>query len=63
MDPTWAASLWKQHIQPHCNAGYKYFTPAMSSRPNCFQLMQTFIDSCGSECTVSVLEINKLIIC
>lgn len=56
MDPTWAATVWKQHIEPYCQAGYKCATPAMSSRPNGFAWMQTFMDNCQG-CTVSIMLI------
>ena len=54
MDPTWAATVWKQHIEPKRSKGYKTCSPAMSSRPNGFQWMADFMKACDS-CTVSCL--------
>ncbi|TBU32119.1 glycosyl hydrolase catalytic core-domain-containing protein [Dichomitus squalens] len=46
MDPQNAASLWKQHIEPKRNQGYKLCSPAMSSRPNGQQWMADFMKAC-----------------
>ena len=59
MDPTWAATVWKQHIQPYCDAGYKCATPAMSSRPNGFDWMKTFMSAC-SGCSVITRSVSLL---
>ncbi|KAI0829448.1 glycosyl hydrolase catalytic core-domain-containing protein [Trametes gibbosa] len=46
MDPSTAASLWKQHIEPKRDMGYKLCSPAMSSRPNGHQWMKDFMAAC-----------------
>lgn len=52
MDPYTAAALWKQHIEPKRNQGYKLCSPAMSSRPNGQQWMAEFMKACDG-CHVS----------
>ena len=52
MDPYTAAALWKQHIEPKRQMGYKLATPAMSSRPNGHDWMKQFIAACDG-CHVS----------
>ncbi|PIL36768.1 hypothetical protein GSI_00458 [Ganoderma sinense ZZ0214-1] len=46
MDPSTAAALWKQHIEPKRDQGYKLCSPAMSSRPNGQQWMADFMKAC-----------------
>ncbi|OSC99168.1 glycoside hydrolase family 128 protein [Trametes coccinea BRFM310] len=53
MDPQTAAALWKQHIEPKRSMGYKFCSPAMSSRPNGFQWMQEFMAACDG-CNVDM---------
>ncbi|KAH9853774.1 glycosyl hydrolase catalytic core-domain-containing protein [Lenzites betulinus] len=57
MDPTVAAQLYKKHLTPKADLGYKLATPAMSSRPNGHQWMQTFMAAC-QDCKISYQAVH-----
>ncbi|KAI0751353.1 glycosyl hydrolase catalytic core-domain-containing protein [Daedaleopsis nitida] len=57
MDPQTAAQLWKQHIEPKRSKGYKFASPAMSSRPNGQQWMTDFIKACDG-CNVDYQAVH-----
>ncbi|KAJ6629167.1 glycosyl hydrolase catalytic core-domain-containing protein [Mycena sp. CBHHK59/15] len=53
MDPYSAITLWREYMLPLQYKGYTLISPAMSSRPNGKQWMQTFMQNCGSDCAVA----------
>jgi len=52
MDAQSGIDLWKQYMLPLADKGYTLISPAMSSRPNGKDWMQTFMADCG-DCKVS----------
>ncbi|KAJ7228832.1 glycosyl hydrolase catalytic core-domain-containing protein, partial [Mycena pura] len=53
IDPQTGIGLWRQYLLPLADKGYTLISPAMSSRPNGKDWMQTFMADCGSDCKVS----------
>jgi len=50
IDPTYAATLWKEKVLPLKAKGYKLIAPATSSKADAIPWMQTFLSACGDNC-------------
>ncbi|KAI0346748.1 hypothetical protein BDW22DRAFT_1350998 [Trametopsis cervina] len=58
LDPGYAASLWKQYIEPLRASGYKTCSPATSSNPNGYTWVQNFLKACDGGCTFDCVAIH-----
>ncbi|KAI0692653.1 glycosyl hydrolase catalytic core-domain-containing protein [Cytidiella melzeri] len=58
MDPTYAASVWKEHIEPKRALGYKTCSPATSSNPNGYTWVQNFLKACDGGCTFDMVCVH-----
>jgi len=57
LDPGYAASLWKQYIQPLKNQGYTLISPAVTSGASGVPWLQSFFGAC-SGCSVDILAVH-----
>jgi len=55
IDPQTGISLWRKYLMPLADKGYTLVSPAMSSRPNGKDWMQTFMANCGDDCQVAAI--------
>ncbi|KAF7331940.1 Glyco-hydro-cc domain-containing protein [Mycena kentingensis (nom. inval.)] len=58
MDAWSGIALWRQYMIPLLDKGYTLVSPAMSSRPNGKEWMETFMTNCGDDCGVSAIAIH-----
>lgn len=57
IDPTTAAHVWRQEIEPLASLGVKLGSPACSSGPAGVSWMQDFLQAC-SECTIDFMAVH-----
>ncbi|CAA7259519.1 unnamed protein product [Cyclocybe aegerita] len=57
LDPGYAASLWKQYIQPLKNQGYSLISPAVTSAPAGKTWMRNFFNACTG-CTFDAVAVH-----
>jgi hypothetical protein len=55
MDAYSGIELWRKYMLPLQYQGYTLVSPAMSSRPNGKDWMETFMNNCGDDCAVSAI--------
>ncbi|KAJ7667824.1 glycosyl hydrolase catalytic core-domain-containing protein [Mycena polygramma] len=53
MDAYSGIQIWREYMLPLASKGYTLISPAMSSRPNGKDWMNTFMKNCGNDCAVS----------
>ncbi|KAJ6509985.1 glycosyl hydrolase catalytic core-domain-containing protein [Mycena vitilis] len=53
MDANSGIQIWREYMLPLASKGYTLISPAMSSRPNGKDWMNTFMKNCGNDCAVS----------
>ncbi|KAI0269224.1 glycosyl hydrolase catalytic core-domain-containing protein [Gloeopeniophorella convolvens] len=59
LDPTYAAQLWMEYLQPLKNAGYELISPACTNAPAGFTWQQNFFSACKEKgCTIDALAIH-----
>jgi hypothetical protein len=58
LDPGYAASLWKQYIQPLKDQGYTLISPACTNAPSGKQWMKDFLAACNGGCHLDGLAVH-----
>src|SRR6267142_955788 len=58
VDPTYAASLWQQHMQPLWGQGIKCISPSVTTDDTGFNWLQTFTKAC-SGCSVRFYYVHS----
>lgn len=62
IDPTYAAQLWKQYIQPLKAQGVRLGGPAVTSAPSGRPWLTTFLAACTG-CTIDFLPVHWYELC
>ncbi|KDR83536.1 hypothetical protein GALMADRAFT_55152, partial [Galerina marginata CBS 339.88] len=57
LDPGYAATLWKQHLQPLKGQGYNLVSPAVTSGPGGKVWLKNFINAC-SGCSIDAVAVH-----